>query len=180
MWVKRGNNMVQGSWIGWGPVPCFFLLFSPVLQPLFVYWLLGSGWKVSPSFSLSLSSSSLFSIVFPSSLFPWCWCALTPQWQDWVFPWGEEGSLGLIVGGSRGLCSCCSCFMWMYLEWTCSLTCPPSLWRYQVPGFSTSGGLSPCLNSSTLGNFLPFPCDCSWRQYSKLIAEDFSQRITTI
>ena len=42
------------------------------------------------------------------------------------------------VGGSRVLRSCCSCFTWMYLECVCSLTCPPSLWRYQLPGFSSA------------------------------------------
>ena len=70
----------------------------------------------------------------------------------------DGGSLGLIVWGSRGLHLCYYCFMWMYLEWACSLTCHPSLWHYQLPGFSTSGGLSACLNGSTLVDCLPFPC----------------------
>ena len=33
------------------------------------------------------------------------------------------------------------------------------LWRYRFPGFSPAlGGISPCLNGSTLGHCLPFPC----------------------
>ena len=47
---------------------------------------------------------------------------------------------------------------WMYLECARGLACPPSLWRYRLLGFSSaSGGLSPCLKGSTLGDCLPFP-----------------------
>ena len=61
-----------------------------------------------------------------------------------------------LLGGVMGLRSCYSCFTWMYLECACGLTSPPS--RYRLPGFSSaSGGLSPCLTGSTLGDCLPFP-----------------------
>ena len=70
-----------------------------------------------------------------------------------TLPQRGEGSLGSIVGGSGGPLSCYSCFTWMYLEWACSLVCPPNLWWNQLPGlFSKSGGLTlwflPCMTAS--------------------------------
>ena len=55
----------------------------------------------------------------------------------------------------------------MYLECTHGLTCPSSLWLYQLPRFSsTSSGLFPWLNGSTLGDCLPFPCE-EWGSWAK-------------
>ena len=45
--------------------------------------------------------------------------------------------------------SCYSCSTWMYLECARGLSCPPRLWQYPLPGFSSaSGDLSPWVTDS--------------------------------
>ena len=57
-----------------------------------------------------------------------------------VTEWGE---CGFNCWGVRVPCLSYSCLTLMYLECACGFACPPSLWQYWLPGFSsTSGGLS--------------------------------------
>ena len=58
----------------------------------------------------------------------------------YFFYWVGRVWVQLLWG--QGACTCYSCFMWIYLEYTSSLTFPPSLWWYCLLGFSSTIGWS--------------------------------------
>ena len=78
------------------------------------------------------------------------WLGICPLWDPCNFLMGPEGkkslyiygvgNLGSIVGGSGDPCLRYSCFMWMYLDCSYGLTCPPSLWQYLFPWLSSASG----------------------------------------
>ena len=89
-----------------------------------------------------------------------------------------SGESGFNCWGVRGPHSCYSCFTWMYLECAQGLACPPTLWRYRLPGFFFEPGglflwfhpewLSPVLLTPTF-RFPVFPLLLITQRYNNTL-----------
>ena len=135
------------------PHPVFFWPFPQCLSSLVTWSLLAT--SLLPSLkSLKpyiMTIHSFLHVVYTPAAFSYTWWCIIHSWGG-----GESGFSCWWGRRFRAL------VILILLEciWNAStgLAYRPSLLRYWLPGFSSaSGGLSPWLNGSTLGDCLPFP-----------------------